>query len=205
MQSRRTATRLLAYYFPGLCAPTALSVNPETAGRRAVRHPRRASRLCRGLPQRPDNRPRSDPRSPLWCKPWSGGPGPRLGRRAAPLQSRPQRQPGPPESPLVTLRRVSIGTDATCVEIKILRRVRAESSRRSPRHRRDACSMAWRCWFLTARRSHHGAVHPSHWLISTQDATTSSRRPGSRRRTPTPERRSRCSSARRFCPAARPR
>ncbi len=33
----------------------------------------------------------------------------------------------------------------TCVEIRILRRVRAESSRRPPRHRRDACSMAWRC------------------------------------------------------------
>ena len=32
-----------------------------------------------------------------------------------------------------------------CVEIKILRLVRAESSRRPPRHRRDACSMAWRC------------------------------------------------------------
>ena len=32
----------------------------------------------------------------------------------------------------------------TCVEIKILRRVRAESSRRPSRHRRDACSMAWR-------------------------------------------------------------
>ena len=28
-----------------------------------------------------------------------------------------------------------------CVEIKILRRVRAESSRRPPRHRRDACSI----------------------------------------------------------------
>ena len=38
-----------------------------------------------------------------------------------------------------------------CVEIKILRRVRAKSSRRPPRHRRDACSMAWRCRFLTAR------------------------------------------------------
>ena len=34
---------------------------------------------------------------------------------------------------------------AACVEIKISRRVRAESSRRPPRHRRDACSMAWRC------------------------------------------------------------
>ena len=31
-----------------------------------------------------------------------------------------------------------------CVEIKILRRVRAESSRQPPLHRRDA-SMAWRC------------------------------------------------------------
>jgi hypothetical protein len=31
---------------------------------------------------------------------------------------------------------------ANCVEIKILRRVRAESSRRTPRHRRDASSMA---------------------------------------------------------------
>ena len=43
-----------------------------------------------------------------------------------------------------------------CVEIKIVRRVRAESSRRPPRHRRDACSMAWRCRFLTARRSQDG-------------------------------------------------
>ena len=34
---------------------------------------------------------------------------------------------------------------ARCVEIKILRRVRAESSRRPPRHRRDARSMAWQC------------------------------------------------------------
>ena len=39
-----------------------------------------------------------------------------------------------------------------CVEIKILRRLRAESSRRPPRHRRAACSMAWRCRFLAARR-----------------------------------------------------
>ena len=45
-----------------------------------------------------------------------------------------------------------------CVEIKILRRVRAESSRRPPRHRRDACSMAWRCEFLTARPSQDGRV-----------------------------------------------
>ena len=34
-----------------------------------------------------------------------------------------------------------------------LRRVR-----RPPRHRRDACSMAWRCRFLTARRSQRGHV-----------------------------------------------
>ena len=46
----------------------------------------------------------------------------------------------------------------TCVEIKILRRVRAESSSRPPRHRRDACSMAWRCRFLAARPSQVGRV-----------------------------------------------
>ena len=46
------------------------------------------------------------------------------------------------------------------VEIKILRRVRAESSRRPPRHRRDACSMAWRCRFLAARPSQVGRVAP---------------------------------------------
>jgi len=44
----------------------------------------------------------------------------------------------------------------TCVEIKISRRVRAESSRRPTRHRRDACSMAWQCRFLTARPSQDG-------------------------------------------------
>ena len=33
-----------------------------------------------------------------------------------------------------------------------------ESSRRPPRHRRDACSMAWRCRFLTARPSQDGRV-----------------------------------------------
>tara|TARA_Y100001978_G_C23309303_1_gene253056 strand:+ start:125 stop:343 length:219 start_codon:yes stop_codon:yes gene_type:complete len=44
------------------------------------------------------------------------------------------------------------------VEIKILRRVRAESSRPPPRHRRDACSMAWRCRFITARPSQDGRV-----------------------------------------------
>ena len=40
-----------------------------------------------------------------------------------------------------------------------LRRVRAESPRRPPRHRRDTCSMAWRCRFLTARRSQRGTRH----------------------------------------------
>ena len=45
-----------------------------------------------------------------------------------------------------------------CVEIKNLRRVRAESSRRPPRHRRDACSMAWQCRFLTARPSQNSRV-----------------------------------------------
>ena len=45
-----------------------------------------------------------------------------------------------------------------CVEIKILRRVRADSMRRPLRHRRDACSIAWRCRFLTARPSQDGRV-----------------------------------------------
>ena len=45
-----------------------------------------------------------------------------------------------------------------CVEIKILRRVRAESPRRPPRHRRNACSMARRCRFLTTRWSQHGRI-----------------------------------------------
>jgi len=43
-------------------------------------------------------------------------------------------------------------------EIKISRRLRAESSCRPPRHRRNVCSMAWRCQFLTARQSQHGRV-----------------------------------------------
>ena len=45
-----------------------------------------------------------------------------------------------------------------CVEIKILRRVRPESSRRPPRHRRDACSTAWRRRFLADRPSQGGRV-----------------------------------------------
>ena len=45
-----------------------------------------------------------------------------------------------------------------CVEIKFYGAFRAESSRRPPRHRRGACSMAWRCRFLTAQRSQHGCV-----------------------------------------------
>ena len=39
----------------------------------------------------------------------------------------------------------------SCVQIKF-RRVRP------PRHRRDACSMAWRCRFLAARPSQDGRV-----------------------------------------------
>ena len=45
-----------------------------------------------------------------------------------------------------------------CVEIKKLRRVHSESPRRPPRHRRDACSMAWRCRFITTRQSQNGRV-----------------------------------------------
>ena len=42
---------------------------------------------------------------------------------------------------------------ATCVEIKFTAR-----SCRPPRHRRDACSMAWRCRFLAAPPSQDGSV-----------------------------------------------
>ena len=52
----------------------------------------------------------------------------------------------------------SAASSPSCVEIKIIRRVRAESSRRPPRHRCDACSMAWRCRFLAARRDQRGRV-----------------------------------------------
>ena len=45
-----------------------------------------------------------------------------------------------------------------CVEIKILQRVPPESPRQPPCHRRGTCSMAWRCRFLTARRSQRGHV-----------------------------------------------
>ena len=58
----------------------------------------------------------------------------------------------------VERRAAAAGCAPNCVEIKILRRVRAESSRRPPRHRRDACSMAWRCRFLAARPSQDGRV-----------------------------------------------
>ena len=52
------------------------------------------------------------------------------------------------------------GDVMACAEIKILRRVRAESSRRPPRHRRDVCSIAWWCSFLTARPSQDGHAIP---------------------------------------------
>ena len=53
------------------------------------------------------------------------------------------------------IKKVPIDIVAGCVEIKTSRCVRAESSRRPSRHRRVACSMAWRCRFHIARRSRH--------------------------------------------------
>ena len=44
-----------------------------------------------------------------------------------------------------------------CVEIKFYGEFVLNRSRRPPRHRRDACSAAWR-WFLAARPSQHGAI-----------------------------------------------
>ena len=69
------------------------------------------------------------------------------------LEGRPRTAKRPKTRTSKRTRRVS-----DCVEIKLLRRVRAESSRRPPRHRRDACSIAWRCRFLTARPSQDGRV-----------------------------------------------
>ena len=43
-----------------------------------------------------------------------------------------------------------------CVKIKILRHVRIVASTSTPSTR--ACSMAWRCRFLTARRNQDGSV-----------------------------------------------
>ena len=56
---------------------------------------------------------------------------------------------------------------------------RSESSRRPPRHRCDACSMAWRCRSLAARRSQDGTR--STVLISTQRSTPRARHSSEKR------------------------
>ena len=59
----------------------------------------------------------------------------------------------------------------SCVKIKILWRVRAESSRRPPRHRRDACSLDRARTAASSPRNDlvkNCRVHPTHWLIYTQ-------------------------------------
>jgi hypothetical protein len=89
---------------------------------------------------------------------------------------------------VVALKKMSLV--GICVEIKNSRRVRAESPRRPPRHRRAACSMAWRCRFLAARPSQKKAapslrgdlvkncwVHPTHWF---PHRSASRRRSGTR-------------------------
>ena len=71
-----------------------------------------------------------------------------------------------------------------CVEIKILRRARAESSRRPPRHRRDACSMAWRCAPDTLVDFHTGTTASTRGAPSRPAARTrSSWAPGTTRTT----------------------
>ena len=72
-------------------------------------------------------------------------------RAAAPRALAP---PGVPAKPRVNIAPARPWPKVNaCVEIKTLRRVRIVAS-----HRRDACSIAWRCSFLTARRSQHGRV-----------------------------------------------
>ena len=58
------------------------------------------------------------------------------------------RRMGPTFDGRLRVRRLDWG-DELCGN-KNRRRVRPESPRRPPRHRRDACSMAWRCRFLAA-------------------------------------------------------
>ena len=60
---------------------------------------------------------------------------------------------------------VCIGVVDGCVEIKILRRVRAESPHRPPRHRRDTCSMAWRSVSSPLDRARTAASSPRNDLV----------------------------------------
>ena len=113
--------------------------------RRAGRFPHR--RLPRRLRQHDAIRDaRAGPRARLRRGCVARGPARRRGRRGARVRARLHH----------AARHGAHASD--CVEIKILRRIPAESSRRPPRHRRDACSMAWRCRFLAARPSQDGRV-----------------------------------------------
>ena len=94
--------------------------------------------------------------------------------------------PPPPRKVVQPMRRGKWSTTevALCVEIKILRRVRAESSRRVVLHAIDATPARWRGdagsspldRARTAESSSRNdlvkncRVHPTHWLISTQVA-----------------------------------
>ena len=53
---------------------------------------------------------------------------------------------------------VGAGVVGVCVEIKFHGAFVLNRPRRPPRHRRYACSMAWRCRFLAARPSQVGRV-----------------------------------------------
>ena len=119
---------------------------------RHVTAPRRRPRRLRNAPRpRPRPVPATSPRaSPARCR-----------RRALDQHSsspRPRRAGRARRRVVKVATSTKSGSPPTCVEIKILRRVRAESSRRPPSHRRDACSMAWRCRFLAARPSQVGRV-----------------------------------------------
>ena len=65
-------------------------------------------------------------------------------RPAAGRVPRPDRDRGVAADAGTVRRRAHAKACSTCVEIKILRRV-LNRPRRPPRHRCDACSMAWRC------------------------------------------------------------
>ena len=130
-----------------------LNVVPPRRDRVVVHEPARSAavaliqRSWRRLPRREAAPRRGRPRRRL---------GVREALRAAAEEGRKRRRDSEERQRRQKRELEANGGVITCAEIKILRHVRAESSRRPLRHRRDACSMAWRCRFLAARWSQDG-------------------------------------------------
>ena len=65
---------------------------------------------------------------------------------------------GDPAARLIVARPLTGKTHQIRIALCGNQKFTAPSSRRPPRHRRDACSTAWRCRFLTARPSQDGRI-----------------------------------------------